>query len=115
MYPDLLFYYGIDLVAVIEGRGPSPALVHSLIARLPDTSMTHALASGGVEHLGWGMDRHLAAETYDAINQNTRATGNWGKKAPPKIDPFPRPKRKGGNKKATSVKDIFQRFQGKGR
>ena len=49
---------------------------------LPDTSLTAALASGGREHYGWGVDRHLAADTYDALNLNTRATGNWRKKPP---------------------------------
>ena len=54
--------------------------------------MTSALASGGVEHFGWGVDRHMAADTYDALNANTRATGNWGRKGPPKIPNRPRPK-----------------------
>jgi len=72
---------------------------------LPDTSRTAALASGGYEHLGWGLDRHLLASIYDAVNANTVATGNYKKK--PKIDPFPRPKPKGKKKKRT-VADIHR-------
>lgn len=106
-----MFYYGINLVDVIEGRGPAPRLVLSLVKRLPDTSLSAALASGGREHFGWGGDRHLLADLFDAINQNTRACGNWGKK-PPKIEPRPRPGR-GKKKKAVTVADIFQRFQGR--
>lgn len=77
---------------VIEGRGPSPSLVLLLVQRLPDTSLTVALQQGGREHFGWGQDRHLRADLYDALNLNTRASGNWGKKAAPKIPQFPRPK-----------------------
>lgn len=83
----------------------------SLIQRLPDTSLTAALASGGREHFGWGADRHIAADLFDAINQNTRACGNWGKK-PPKIDPRPRPGKKGGKPKVT-LTDVFKRFTGR--
>jgi len=54
--------------------------------------MTTALAAGGIEHFGWGVDRHMDADLYDALNANTRATGNWGKKGPPKIPNRPRPK-----------------------
>jgi len=71
--------------------------------------LTSALASGGREHFGWGKQAHMLADIFDAINQNTRACGNWGKK-PPKIDPRPRPKR-AEKKKRTSVADIFSRFQ----
>lgn len=83
----------------------------SLIQRLPDTSLTVALASGGREHFGWGVDRHMNADLFDALNQNTRATGNWGKGKAPKFDPRPRPgrKKKNGKKKVT-LTDIFKRF-----
>lgn len=96
---------------MIEGRGPSPFLVNLYAQRLPDTSLTVALASGGREHFGWGVDRHMRADTFDALNQNTRATGNWGKKKPPKFPVWPRPNRKAKTaeaKKPTSVKEIFQ-------
>ncbi|MEU0120629.1 MULTISPECIES: hypothetical protein [Streptomyces] len=98
---------------MIEGRGPSPALVLLMVQRLPDTSLTYALASGGREHFGWGVDRHMRADIFDAINQNTRATGNWGKKAP-KFPEWPRPKVKKkatkGEKKRRSVAEIYKQF-----
>ena len=73
--------------------------------------MTTALASGGKDHFGWGMDRHMMADLYDALNQNTRATGNWGKK-PPKFPTYPRPtSAPKGEKKPVTVADIFQQFQ----
>ena len=86
--------------------GTSPKLVLSLVMRLPDTSMTAALMSGGREHLGWGMDRYLAAATYDAINANTRATGNWEKGKAPKIPEWPRPKAPAAAKKTVTVADL---------
>ncbi|MFF9644728.1 hypothetical protein [Kitasatospora aureofaciens] len=98
---------------MIAGRGPSPALVLLLAQRLPDTSLTVALASGGREYFGWGVDRYLAADTFDALNQNTRATGNWGKGKAPKIPPWPRPTakpQKASTKKHTSVAGIYQQF-----
>lgn len=101
---------------MIEGRGPSPFLVIQLVQRLPDTSLTVALASGGREHFGWGVDRHLTADLYDAINLNTRASGNWSKKAPD-IDPWPRPNTKAetpAEKQPTSVAEVFERFARKG-
>ncbi|MFG2147357.1 hypothetical protein ACGFRG_24700 [Streptomyces sp. NPDC048696] len=101
---------------MIAGRGPSPALCLLLVARLPDTSLTVALASGGRHIFGWGQDRHLAADLYDAINSNTRATGQWGKGKAPKIPAFPRPKaakapaKKAGKQPAT-VAALYQHFQ----
>ncbi|WP_372407202.1 hypothetical protein [Streptomyces luteireticuli] len=101
---------------MIAGRGPSPALVLLLVQRLPDTSLTVALASGGRQHMGWGQDRHLAADLYDAINANTRATGQW-KGKPPAIPPFPRPEAKpkkaqaGQRPARVSVADLYQHFQ----
>lgn len=101
---------------MIEGRGPSPALVLLLVQRLPDTSLTVALASGGREFFGWGQDRHLAADLFDALNANTRATGQWGKGKAPKIAPYPRPKakaKKAGKRRPTSVAEIYKRFTGR--
>ncbi|NUK41802.1 hypothetical protein HRW13_13105 [Streptomyces lunaelactis] len=100
---------------MIAGRGPSPALVLLLIQRLPDTSLTIALASGGREHFGWGQDRHMTADLFDALNQNTRATGQWGKGKAPKIPEYPRPKAKKADKKKAkkprSVAEIYKHFQ----
>jgi hypothetical protein len=62
------------------------------VRRLPDDSLTIALASGGRAHFGWGADRHLLADVYDALNQNTRATGNWAKGKVPTFPAWPRPK-----------------------
>jgi hypothetical protein len=107
---------------VIAGRGPSPALVIALIQRLPDTSLTIALASGGREHLGWGIDRHMQADIFDAINQNTRATGQWGKGKAPKIPAWPRPKpakntagAEGKKGRRVSVADLYNKFNAKRR
>ncbi|AGM12192.1 tail assembly chaperone [Streptomyces phage Zemlya] len=114
LYPDLRFYYGIDLADVIAGRGPSPSLVILLVQRLPDTSLTAALASGGREQFGWGVDRHMTADLFDALNQNTRATGNWGKKGAPKLPEYPRPKVKKSKpdrpKKKVRVADLFNQL-----
>ncbi|MGW1040043.1 hypothetical protein [Streptomyces sp. NPDC002547] len=109
----------MNLADVIAGRGPSPALVNLMVRRLPDTSLTVALASGGRDHFGWGVDRHIAADLFDAINQNTRATGNWGKNKAPKIPAWPRPKplkkpTKGAGTEKTgrriSVAEIYKKF-----
>lgn len=103
---------------MIAGRGPAPSLVLALVQRLPDTSMTVALASGGRDFLGWGVDRHMAADLFDALNANTRATGNWGKGKAPKIAPYPRPKTTSATadkapKKPVSVADIYARLSGR--
>ncbi|MEU8327308.1 hypothetical protein [Micromonospora sp. NPDC048839] len=100
---------------VIEGRGPAPALVLALALALPDTSLTVALASGGRQFYGWGVDRHLAVDTFDAINANTRATGNWKKGKAPEMPVWPRPKSAAAepeqDKKPVTVADIYKRFQ----
>lgn len=89
MVPDLKFYYDVDLVDVIQGRGPSPLLVLLYVQRLPDTSLTTALMRGGRHHFGWGVDRHIAVDSYDALNVNTRVSGQW--KKPPTFPLWPRP------------------------
>ncbi|MEU3045808.1 hypothetical protein ABZ705_04605 [Streptomyces sp. NPDC006984] len=103
---------------MIAGRGPAPSLVLALVQRLPDTSMTVALASGGREFLGWGVDRHMTADLFDALNANTKATGNWGKGKVPKIPAYPRPKAKSTTpsttpKKPASVAAIYARLSGR--
>lgn len=92
----------------IEGRGAAPSLVLALAGRLPDDSLTTALASGGREHFGWGRDRHLAADIFDAINANTRLTGDY--KKPPKIPSYPRPGDKAEKKKPTSLAELHKQF-----
>lgn len=98
---------------MIAGRGPAPLLALALVRRLPDTSLTAALATGGRQHLGWGVDRHLLADLYDALNQNTRATGNWAKGKVPTFPLWPRPKPKAPPEKkpAVSVADLYARLQ----
>lgn len=64
--------------------------------------------------MGWGQNRHMLADVIDAINANTRATGNWNKR-PPKIPNYPRPKsrpkpvagQRRGRGKKVSVKDLY--------
>jgi len=55
--------------------------------------MTVALMGGGAELHGWGVDRALSAALYDAVNLNTRATGQWAKGKAPTFDTWPRPER----------------------
>ncbi|WP_263729958.1 hypothetical protein [Cellulomonas sp. SG140] len=78
--------------------------------RLPDDSMTTALAQGGAENLGWGIDRHLLASVYDAINTNTKATGMWEKGKAPKFKPFPRPADKAEKKTPQTVAGLFAKM-----
>lgn len=58
---------------------------------------------GGIEYLGWGQDRQLAAHTYDSLNMNTLVSGSWKKGKEPKFKPWPRP---GDNKKSAPKKKI---------
>lgn len=83
----------------------------SLVQRLPDTSLTTALAAGGRDHFGWGVDRHQMADLYDALNQNTRATGNWSKGKAPTFPTYPRPTSvPEGEKKPATVAALYNRF-----
>jgi hypothetical protein len=91
LLPDLQFYYGIDLLETIAGRGIPPSLVLLYVRRLPDDSMTHALMQGGTEWLGWGTDRHMMAALYDQLAMNTIISGNWKKGKVPEIETYPRP------------------------
>jgi hypothetical protein len=57
----------------------------------------------------------MTADLFDALNQNTRATGQWGKGKAPKIPEYPRPKTKKADKKKAnkprSVAEIYKHFQ----
>lgn len=57
----------------------------------------------------------MSADLFDALNQNTRATGQWGKGKAPKIPHYPRPQAKKAEKKKAqkprSVADIYKHFQ----
>ncbi|MEU3265118.1 hypothetical protein [Streptomyces bacillaris] len=59
----------------------------------------------------------MSADLFDAINQNTRATGQWGKGKAPKIPSYPRPKtskaekKKGKPLKPRTVAEIYKHFQ----
>lgn len=101
---------------MVLGKGPHPKVVLCLAQGLPDTSLTVALASGGRDHYGWGVDRYIAADIFDAVNANTRATGNW-KGKPPKFPAWPRPTSKPGNsakpKRPKTVRELFAKLAGK--
>lgn len=88
-----------------------PALVLLHIERLPDDSLTRALMGGGWDHFGWGQDRHIFADIYDALNFNTEATGRWEKT--PDLGRWPRPtkKAKDGKPKRRTVKEIFNQLK----
>jgi hypothetical protein len=99
---------------VIAGRGPAPSLVLALVQRLPDTSLTVALASGGRSHFGWGVDRHIQVDLFDALNQNTRATGNWARGKVPTLPPWPRPAAPAAaERKPVTVAALYARFAGR--
>lgn len=59
---------------------------------------------------GWGHDRYLLAAIFDAVNLNTRATGQWGKGKAPKFDPYPRPKRVLVQRSPLSLADLAKRL-----
>lgn len=106
-----------------RGRVTSPSLLLSLVQRLPEDSLTVALASGGRHLMGWTQALDQGANIFDAINLNTRATGMWDGK-PPKLPEAYRPTRPKSTagetsapKREASVKDVFNWLttqQGKG-
>ena len=65
-------------------------MVLALVKALPDTSLFHAEISGGPEYRGWGRDRHLLADLYNAVIMNTTVSGHWADGAPD-IPMYPRP------------------------
>lgn len=60
--------------------------------------------------MGWGVDRHMRADLYDAINLNTKATGSWKKGKAPDIPAWPRPTREEQTPKRVTVADVYARF-----
>ena len=93
MVADLRFYYGIDLVEALEEATTPPAHLFALCERLPEGSMTSALLTDEEnwrDYLDITPHYYVQAGIYDAVNNNTAATGNWKKKAP-KIEPWPLP------------------------
>lgn len=69
------------------------------------------------EYLGADAHYMALAGIYEAVNQNTRATGNW-KGKPPRMDPWPTPgiaaerAKKSRAPEATTLDDIFRRLSG---
>lgn len=61
------------------------------------------------DFLGKGPEWYVLADLFDAINQNTRATGNW-KKKPPKMEAYPRP----GVKDVSRPKSVVSKLGGIG-
>ncbi|WP_353707294.1 hypothetical protein ABRQ22_14995 [Cellulosimicrobium sp. ES-005] len=94
---------------MVAGDGPSPRLVLAVVRGIAsdDRTLTSALMRGGLEYRGWGHDRHLLASIFDAINQNTLATGSWRKGKAPKIAPWPRPTAKKRRKKHHTVAELY--------
>lgn len=106
-------YYNVNLVDVLNGNGPSPEIVLWLVHGLPQDSLTVALASGGRDHFGWDQKTYILADIYDAINLNSRASGNWAKGKAPKFPAYPRPKsgKKEPAKSKVTVKSLYAQMQ----
>lgn len=103
---DFQAHYGLDLFGIVRDlcSGDArwrPGLVLVLVEQLPDDGAFAAAQLGGRDHRGWGMDRHLRALQFDALQMNTfvtaRAGGAKKSKAPAA---FPRP---GSRSKAAGV------------
>lgn len=65
---DFQQFYGLDLADLWRGTlSARRALI--LVGHLDDIveSRYRALKRGGLEHLGWGIDRHIAADTRDML------------------------------------------------
>lgn len=116
----MLRYYNVDLRSVVTGE-LAPSLALALVEALPLGSATLAHikdADNWTAFVGATRDFYAMAGIYDAVNLNTAATGNWGKKKPPKFDPFPIPevaiklKKELDAKRPKSVADLFGRFNG---
>lgn len=73
--------------------------------------MLTAMQRGGLHYLGWGEDREIAAQQFNATQLQTRATGNW--KKPPNLPEWPKPKAPEPPRKKT-LADIAAVFTGPG-
>lgn len=116
MYRDLLYFYGIDLVAfVAEETRYTPRLLLSLIERLPEGSEYIAEIKGNREFRDWDLQATLSAALVNAVNTNTLATGNWKPGHVPKIEPITGPVAKPEPKEEMDPEEqfnaLFQRLQ----
>lgn len=106
---DLSRYHQINLIEVVTGESAwTPKLILGLLRELPEDAATLASIRGGDDWRGWDRSTGILADLYDALNVNTRATGQW-KRKPPKIAEYPRPKQKkpGAKKKrGQSIADV---------
>lgn len=76
-----LFINGIDLGAVLDGRGPhSPALALAVAEGLPDTSRTAAALLGDEQAHGWGADRELLTNMNNLLIELLRNVPDWKKR-----------------------------------
>lgn len=75
--------------------------------------MFSAMKQGGLHMLGWGTDRHIAANAFDLLALNTEASGNWSKSKPPTLPRWPRPKPPKKREKPT-VSSLFAKFKSAG-
>lgn len=99
---DLSEFHGLSLVDVLAGHTHSPRSLYALITWLPDTGAVAAAMRGEVR--GWGLDRHIQASVFDAVQANTWVTAAVSsKRKPRKPKPFPRPK---GSLKKNKVRTL---------
>lgn len=94
LYADFQQYTHYDFLDVLrDGSGLTPRLALHLIRQLPVESRTVAALRGGPEFLGWGPDRYILANVFDAIKENTYVTvaANSGRRKPSKPKPMDRP------------------------
>ena len=120
---DFRRYYNVDIMDVVEGK-ISPVLALALYEGLPPGSATWAMQQSEEhwhEYVDAGNAYYALSGIYDAVNVNTRATGNF--KKPPKIEPWPVPeirvkKIEKAKKKPRTVKELYvamkSRFGSKG-
>lgn len=111
MFADLLMHMGINLMDTIAGTGYAPSIVLLATLGLPDYAHFRSTASGSPEFSGWGKDRMMLADIYDAIRENTVVTAglkeNFDKFA------YPRPGvEREQPKKEVTLSDLFRRLDG---